>query len=142
MNTPASPYKRQVNSDISDNFAHSWELLCLITETFACLLTIDIQGFTDNARCRPATAPDGLEDELDEVKSAFYSNICEEVVKLFWHKLAIERLKNDDGTGPPIICCGEELDEDFIGCESKSNYPNGEFFHNSCVGVDPGHYWA
>jgi hypothetical protein len=128
---------RQVKANISDNFAHSWELMCLITETFACLLTMDIQGFTDHTS-RPATAPDGLEDEADEVKSAFFNNICKEVVKSVWHRFDIERLKNDDGTGPPIICCGEDLDdEDLIGCESRSSCPNGEFFHHSCAGVDP-----
>lgn len=49
---------RQVNADISDNFAHLWEFMCLITDTFACLHAMEIQGFTDHAS-RPATAPDG-----------------------------------------------------------------------------------
>lgn len=127
---------RQVKADISDNFAHSWELMCLITETFVCLLAMEIQGFTEHAS-RPATAPDGLEDASEEVKSDFFKKICEEVVKTAWHKLDVERLQNDDGTGPPIFCCGEDLHEDVIGCESRSNCPNGEFFHYSCAGVDP-----
>ena len=127
---------RTVKSDISDNFSHAWELMCLMTESFVCLLARDIQGITDENE-RPKTAPDDIEDAEEDVKAVFFGNFCKEMVKCVWHKVDTDLLKNDDRSGLPIICCGEELEEDVIGCERRSDCPNGEFFHYTCAGVDP-----
>ena len=42
----------------------------------------------------------------------------------------------DDGTGPPVHCCGEEKDDDVILCGSGMNCLHGGLFHYSCVGLD------
>ena len=38
---------RQVKSDISDNFNHAWELMCVATEGYICLLTMQLLGITE-----------------------------------------------------------------------------------------------
>lgn len=56
---------------------------------------------------------------------------------MLWRTLDTDRLLTDDGTGPPILCCGEDVYEVLIGCECRSSCPNGEYFHYSCAGIDP-----
>ena len=126
---------RQVKSDISDNFSQAWELMALVVEGFVCLLCMEECGMNDLAS-RPENAPDDIENGNDDEKYAFFSKLVNKIVDLVWHPLDVESLRSDDDAGVPLTCCGEESDEDMIGCEARSSCKRGEFFHYSCVGID------
>ena len=126
---------RNVKSDISDNFSHAWELMCLITEGLVCLVAMKMLSMED-INSEPSTAP-SVETLSDDEKSSYFRSVCRDIVKKVWHELDTKQLKIEDDTGPPLYCCGEEKDEGLIGCEERANCPNGELFHFSCVGLDP-----
>ena len=127
---------RTVKADISDNFTHAWELMCLLTEGFVCLLTMKLLEM-ETPENRPSKAPLDLETASPAEKQAYFQELCKSVVKKVWHELDTKQLKVDNDSGQPLYCCGEELDEGLIGCEERANCPYGELFHFSCVGVDP-----
>lgn len=128
---------RQVKSDIGDNFAHAWELMCTVVESFICLLVISTVHMKD-LTSKPKNAPENIENAPPVDKAIYFENICKTVVEKIWKILetdSLQVLDEDDGT--PIFCCGQDIDEDMIGCEGRSRCINGEFFHYSCAGVDP-----
>jgi hypothetical protein len=127
---------RQVKGDISDNFSHAWELMCLVVEGFTCLLTMQVTGMNDLCD-RPSNAPADIESAETSDKRDFLESTIKSVVEKVWQTLDTNRLLTDDGTGPPIVCCGEDVDEDLIGCDCRSSCPNGKYFHYSCAGIDP-----
>ena len=127
---------RQVKSDISDNFSQAWELMALIVEGFICLLMMKQCGMNDPTS-RPENAPDNIENGNSDEKYAYFKQMVNKIVDIVWHSLDVDSLKTNDGTGVPLLCCGEETDEDLIGCDSRSSCQRGEFFHYSCVGLDP-----
>ena len=58
-------------------------------------------------------------------------------LKKLWHEIDIKQLKLDKDSGRPLYCCGEEKDDEIIGCEERANCPFGELFHYSCKDIDP-----
>lgn len=127
---------RSVKADISDNFTHAWELMCLQTEGFVCLLTMKLLDM-EGPNSRPSTAPLHVETSTDVEKTDYFKSVCSKVVKKAWHDLDTKQLKIDNDSGQLLFCCGEEKDDGLIGCEERANCPNGELFYYSCVGLDP-----
>jgi hypothetical protein len=125
-----------VKPDISDNFSHAWELMCVCTEAYLCLLAMELQKMEDISS-RPNSAPDGIENASDEEKSKYFENVCSSLVSHVWYRLDTDLLQHDDGTSLEMFCCGEDKDEAVIGCEARSRCTKGEYFHYSCVNVDP-----
>ena len=78
-----------------------------------------------------------VETAPQEERQAYFQTVCNSVVKKVWHELDTKQLKLDKDSGRPLYCCGEEKDDDLIGCEERANCPFGELFHYSCVAVDP-----
>lgn len=126
---------RQVKSDIGDNFSHAWELMCTVVEGFVCLLAMARSEMFDTSS-RPVSAPANIETASLDEKNNFFEATCKLIVDQVWKELDTDRLKEDEGTGPPVICCGNDLDDELIGCSSKSSCPKGEYFHYTCAGVD------
>lgn len=126
---------RQVKPDISDNFSYAWELMCVMTEAYVCLLAMKFQEM-DEPSCRPNAAPIDIEHASDEEKAKYFEDVCKLLVQQTWHKLDTDLLKHDDGTGLPVFCCGEDKNDIVIGCEARSSCLNGEYFHCSCVTMD------
>jgi hypothetical protein len=60
--------------------------------------------------------------------SAYLKKVCEKVVDQIWFQLDTASLTANDGCEPTVICRGEDLEDDFIGCECRSVCPRGEFF--------------
>jgi hypothetical protein len=54
---------RQVKSDISDNFNHACEPMCVATDGYIYLLTMQLLGTTEENE-RPTSAPEGVENQL------------------------------------------------------------------------------
>lgn len=127
---------RQVKPDISDNVSHAWELMSVCTETYSCLLKMEMQKIKDSSS-RPYSAPDGIEKASDEEKSKYFEEICSGLVSYVWYKLDTEALKHDDGTSLQMFCCGEDKHDAVIGCETPSRCTKGEYLHYSCVNVNP-----
>lgn len=127
---------RQVKADISDNFTYAWELMCLMTEGFVCLLAMTILGMEEKEN-RPTDAEEEIENASFEQRNVFFKDTCESIVQKLWFTLNTNALGVDDGTGPPVFCCGEDIDDDTIACEAGSNCDNGEIFHYMCAEIDP-----
>ena len=125
---------RQVKSDVADNFNYAWELMCLITEGFVCLLAMKLFSMEDKDS---APKEHGLSNTSTfENRKELFDEKCKTIVQHLWHSISTNILKIDDGTGPPIYCCGEELDEEFIACLAGDKCRNGELFHYSCAEID------
>ena len=78
-----------------------------------------------------------VQDSTHDERCEYFKDVCGTVVQKLWHNMNINSLKLDDGTGPPIICCGEDLDDGTISCTAGSKCENGEVFHYMCADVDP-----
>jgi hypothetical protein len=125
----------QVKSDISDNFNHAWELMCLTTEGYVCLLAMEL--FEMNERgARPVNAPADIENSPDDVRQTYLQSVVTEIVQNTWHSLDVESLKTDDNTGPELFCCGEDMDGEVILCGAGRKCTRGEVFHYTCAGLD------
>ncbi|CAC5386074.1 unnamed protein product [Mytilus coruscus] len=106
---------RQVKSDISDNFNHAWELMCLVTEGYVCLLTMELMEMADKGD-RPSAAPESIENSSVDDRQEYLQSVVSSVVQNVWHHLETESLKTDDQTEPEKFCCGEDIEEDVILC--------------------------
>lgn len=78
-----------------------------------------------------------VQDSTHDERCEYFKDVCGTVVQKLWHNMNINSLKLDDGTGPPIFCCGEDLDDGTISCTAGSKCENGEVFHYMCADVDP-----
>lgn len=120
---------RQVKADISDNFSQAWELMALATEGLVVLMAMGILGVD----CKD----DDLPDDTDIEALSF------EIIDRVWHPmdqnaLLIEQEAAASGDmGVQEFCCGEDIEEDMIGCDSRGNCVSGEWFHFTCVDLDP-----
>ena len=126
---------RQVKSDISDNFNHAWELMCLVTEGYVCLLTMELMEMAEKGD-RPSTAPESIENSSVDDRQEYLQSVVSSVVQNVWHHLETESLKTDDQTEPEKFCCGEDIEEEVILCGAGRNCTKGEVFHYSCAGLD------
>lgn len=126
---------RQVKSDISDNFNHARELMCVVTEGYVCLLAMKLMEMNDKSD-RPETATESIENSDIEDRREFLQSVVTSVVETVWYHLETESLKTDDETEPEVFCCGEDIEEDVILCGAGRNCTGGEVFHYSCVGLD------
>ena len=124
---------RQVKADISDNFNHAWELMCTTTEGYVCLLAKDILGMDGE---RPPDAPPDIETASLDQREQFMKDICEKIVQTVWHHTNVDRLKEENICGPPLFCCGEELDDPLVSCYAGNRCTRGQFFHRICAGID------
>ncbi|KAH3875229.1 hypothetical protein DPMN_038492 [Dreissena polymorpha] len=86
---------------------------------------------------RPQTEPDGIESASNIYKQEYFDAITATVVNEVWQTLDVSKLTREDFTDEHVICCGEQSDEDMIGCECRSQCARGGLFHYACVGVDP-----
>ena len=127
---------RNVKAGMSDIFSHSWELMRLLTEVYVCSLVIKLLEMEGLER-RPSKAPLNIETASREERQKYFQFICNSVVKKVWHEMVIKRLKLDKDSDRPLYCCGEEEDNEIIGCEERENYPFGDLFHYSCKDIDP-----
>ena len=125
---------RKVKADISDNFNYAWELMCLNTEGFVCLLAMGILNI-DSLESEPEEAPVFDDSILFEEKSRYLESVCSKLVKKIWHEMDTASLRKDDDQGIPLLCCGEDKDDELIECGERANCPNGDVFHYSCVGI-------
>ncbi|XP_060559101.1 uncharacterized protein LOC132719356 [Ruditapes philippinarum] len=127
---------RQVKGDISDNFSHAWELMSTLVEGYVCLLLMELKDINDTSS-RPADAPLQIEDQSHDVKQVYFDDVCSSIVEKVWQNLDTDTLKEHADDQDFVVCCGTEMDDDLIGCESRSNCIGGEYFHYSCVDIDP-----
>ncbi|CAC5389594.1 unnamed protein product [Mytilus coruscus] len=72
-----------------------------------------------------------------EQRNRYFTDVCSTVVQRLRHTLNTNALTVDDGTGPPVFCCGEDLDDDTIACSAGTNCTHGEVFHYMCADIDP-----
>lgn len=94
-----------------------------------------LQGI-DETTCIPDWAPADIKQASEEEKSKYFEDVCKLIVRQVWHKLDTDQLKHDEGTGLPVFCCGEDKDENVIGCEARSKWQNNDFFHYSCANLN------
>ncbi|VDI05718.1 Hypothetical predicted protein [Mytilus galloprovincialis] len=127
---------RQVKSDISDNFNHAWELMCLATEGYVCLLAMNLLDMK-SANDRPNSAPEQIENSSNDDRAQYLHSVSTAIVKELWHHFDHDPLQFDDNSEPDRYCCGEETGEDVILCGAGRNCSHGELFHYTCVGLDP-----
>ena len=125
---------RQVKADTSDNFNHAWELMCVTTEGYICLLVKELLQMTNEER--PPGAPPDIENASEEERYHYLESVCLKAVETIWHHTNVNKLRVDDGTGPPVYCCGEDLDEDIIVCKAGSRCTRGQYFHRACADYD------
>ncbi|CAC5425927.1 unnamed protein product [Mytilus coruscus] len=104
---------RQVKSDISDNFNHAWELMCLTTEGYVCLLAMNLLDMK-SANDRPNSAPEQIENSSNDDRAQYLHSVSTAIVKELWHHLDLDPLQFDDNSEPDRYCCGEETEEDVI----------------------------
>ncbi|KAK3102767.1 hypothetical protein FSP39_013804 [Pinctada imbricata] len=126
---------RQVKLDTSDNFNHAWELMCLTTEGYVCLLAKELLGIK-NREDRPSSAPTDIETADNVERQQYFDGVCESIVDRLWHHLDVEALKSEDDTIPSAFCCGEEMDEPIVTCSAGIACSGGQYFHSSCVEMD------
>jgi len=127
---------RQVKSDVSDNFTHAWELMCLATEGFVSLLTMHLMEMEDE-ESEPGNVEITIVNGDFEQRNKYFTDVCKTVVQRLWHTLNTNALTVDHGTGPSVFCCGEDLDNGTIACSAGTNCTHGEVFHYICADVDP-----
>ena len=80
--------------------------MCLLTEGFICLLTINFLQMDETDRV-PYNFTSSIEDAKLEVKCEYFEDVCSTIVT----NMNINSLNLDEGTGPPIFCRGEDLDD-------------------------------
>lgn len=56
-----------------------------------------------------------------EQRNKYFTDVCKTVVQRLWHTINTNALTVDDGTGPPVFCCGEDLDDGTIACSAGTN---------------------
>ena len=110
--------------------------MCLLTEGFVCLLVINLLEMEGLER-RASKAPLNIETASREERQEYFQFVCSSVAKKLWHEIDIKQMKIDKDSGRPLYCCGEEKDDEIIGCEERANCPFGELFHYSCKDIDP-----
>jgi hypothetical protein len=77
---------RQVKSDISDNFNHACEPMCVATDGYIYLLTMQLLGTTEENE-RPTSAPEGVENSTFDTKALYLNEVSTMVVDKLWHYL-------------------------------------------------------
>ena len=119
--------------DVSQNFNHAWELMCLATEGMICLVAMQVLSM-DNCKATPQDAPNC--DSTDETRQTFLNNCCEKVVDFLWHKNDVKAVLGDEGGtdgdgGYPFCHCEEERGEDIamVGCGAENSCFHKEWYH-------------
>ena len=89
-----------MKSDISDDYNQARELMCVATEGYICLLTMQLLGITEENE-RPTSAPEGVENSTFDTKALYLNEVSTLVVDKLWYYLDTESLMVYYGTGPP-----------------------------------------
>ncbi|MES9880856.1 MAG: hypothetical protein ABW185_08250 [Sedimenticola sp.] len=129
---------RTVKADISDNFTHAWELMCLTTEGLVCLHVMEILGI-ETPLSRPTNAPPIIERGSVDEKKAYISEVSKTVVDALWHETDTSKLHEVPPTPPTYTycVCHVDLGDDvpMIGCENGESCYGDEWYHYRCIGM-------
>ena len=55
--------------------------------------------------------PNDVETSTYDDRKRYFDSVCNGIVDKLWHHVHVNTRMAEDGTGPPVYCCGEDNDD-------------------------------